>query len=74
MEQDIRFCKTSDGVRIAFASVGQGPPLIRALGWATHQYSGRVLAPLRSTLAQHHCSSATIPHRRLSDRDLKCTR
>src|ERR1700675_147874 len=28
MEQQIRFCTTSDGVRIAYATVGEGPPLI----------------------------------------------
>jgi class 3 adenylate cyclase/pimeloyl-ACP methyl ester carboxylesterase len=36
MEQQIRFCTTSDGVRIAYATVGQGPPLVRVLGWLTH--------------------------------------
>src|SRR3990170_681159 len=36
MEQQIRFCTTSDGVRIAYATVGQGPPLVRVLGWCTH--------------------------------------
>jgi class 3 adenylate cyclase len=36
MEQQIRFCKASDGVRIAYATVGQGPPLVRVLGWFTH--------------------------------------
>ena len=36
MEQQIRFCTTPDGVRIAYATVGQGPPLVRALGWFTH--------------------------------------
>lgn len=36
MEQQIRFCTTSDGVRIAYATVGKGYPLVRALGWATH--------------------------------------
>ena len=36
MEQDRRFCKTEDGVRIAYAKVGDGPPLIRVLGWFTH--------------------------------------
>jgi len=36
MEQHIRFCTTSDGVRIAYATVGQGPPLVRVLGWFTH--------------------------------------
>ena len=36
MEQQIRFCTTSDGVRIAYATVGEGPPVIRVLGWFTH--------------------------------------
>jgi class 3 adenylate cyclase len=36
MEQQIRFCTTSDGVRIAYATVGQGPPVVRVLGWFTH--------------------------------------
>jgi len=36
MEQQIRFCTTSDGVRIAYATVGQGLPVVRALGWFTH--------------------------------------
>jgi class 3 adenylate cyclase len=36
MEQQIRFCTTSDGVRIAYATVGRGPPLVRVLGWFTH--------------------------------------
>jgi pimeloyl-ACP methyl ester carboxylesterase len=36
VEQQIRFCTSSDGTRIACATVGQGPPLVRALGWLTH--------------------------------------
>jgi pimeloyl-ACP methyl ester carboxylesterase/DNA-binding CsgD family transcriptional regulator len=36
MEQQIRFCTTSDGVRIAYATVGRGPPVVRVLGWFTH--------------------------------------
>jgi len=36
MEQQIRFCTTSDGVRIAYATVGQGPPLVRISAWFTH--------------------------------------
>jgi class 3 adenylate cyclase len=36
MEQHVRFCTTSDSARIAYATVGQGYPLIRALGWFTH--------------------------------------
>ncbi len=36
MEQHIRFCTSSDGTRIAYAMVGQGPALVRAQGWMTH--------------------------------------
>jgi len=36
MEPQIRFCTSSDGVRIAYATEGKGPPLVRALGWCTH--------------------------------------
>ncbi len=33
MEQDIRFCTTTDGVRIAYATIGAGPPLVYVCGW-----------------------------------------
>lgn len=36
MRQQISFCTTSDGVRIAYAVAGSGPPLIRVGGWLTH--------------------------------------
>jgi len=36
MEQQIRFCTTSDGVRIAYATVGEGPPLVWVPGWVSH--------------------------------------
>lgn len=36
MEQEIRFCKTSDGVRIAYAASGSGYPLLFVHGWASH--------------------------------------
>jgi pimeloyl-ACP methyl ester carboxylesterase/DNA-binding winged helix-turn-helix (wHTH) protein len=34
--QDIHFCKGFDGVRIAYASVGQGLPLLKASNWLSH--------------------------------------
>jgi pimeloyl-ACP methyl ester carboxylesterase len=34
--QQIRFCTNSDGVRIAYATTGKGPPLVRAAHWLTH--------------------------------------
>lgn len=36
MEQQIRFCKTSDGVRLAYLTMGQGPAIIIVPGWITH--------------------------------------
>ncbi|MFT3817886.1 MAG: alpha/beta fold hydrolase [Rubrivivax sp.] len=34
--QRIRFCRSSDGVRLAYASVGRGPVLIKAATWLNH--------------------------------------
>lgn len=34
--QDIRFCTTPDGLRLAMALYGSGPPLVRAATWLTH--------------------------------------
>jgi len=35
-EQQIRFCRSSDGVQIAYACTGQGPPLVKTGNWMTH--------------------------------------
>ena len=34
--QEIRFCRTIDGVQLAYARIGQGPPLVRAGAFLTH--------------------------------------
>jgi pimeloyl-ACP methyl ester carboxylesterase len=34
--QQIRFCKSRDGTRIAYAVNGSGPPLVRAANWISH--------------------------------------
>ena len=36
MEQQLGFCTTSDGISIAYAMVGDGPPLVYATGWPGH--------------------------------------
>lgn len=36
MEQEIRFCSAPDGVQLAYATHGQGSPLVRAGTWLTH--------------------------------------
>lgn len=34
--QSIRYCTAADGARIAYATVGDGPPLLKAANWMTH--------------------------------------
>ncbi len=36
LHQDIHFCTADDGTRLAFATIGSGPPLVRAAHWITH--------------------------------------
>jgi pimeloyl-ACP methyl ester carboxylesterase/DNA-binding winged helix-turn-helix (wHTH) protein len=36
IEQRIRFCTAADGVRIAYASSGSGPALVKPANWLTH--------------------------------------
>jgi pimeloyl-ACP methyl ester carboxylesterase/DNA-binding SARP family transcriptional activator len=36
LEQAIRFCRAPDGVRLAYATVGSGPPLLKAANWLNH--------------------------------------
>lgn len=36
MDHKVSFVKSSDGVRIAYAISGNGPPLVRAATWLTH--------------------------------------
>jgi pimeloyl-ACP methyl ester carboxylesterase len=36
MELQVRFCKTSEGVRIAYATLGHGLPIVICPGWVSH--------------------------------------
>ena len=36
LKQEIRYCKASDGVRLAYAKVGNGPPLLKSAHWLGH--------------------------------------
>jgi len=36
IEQQIKFCTTSDGVRIAYCTSGKGHPLVKAANWLSH--------------------------------------
>lgn len=36
MDQRIRLCSSDDGVRVAYARSGRGPPLVKTANWLTH--------------------------------------
>jgi len=36
LEQKIGFCSAPDGVRIAYATAGNGPPIVKVANWFTH--------------------------------------
>ena len=36
LRQDISFCRAADGVRLGWAKVGHGPPLVKAANWMNH--------------------------------------
>ncbi len=55
--QQVRFCDSSDGTRIAFATAGSGPPLVRAAHWLSHLDHERhcpLWGPWVSLLSQRH--------------------
>jgi DNA-binding winged helix-turn-helix (wHTH) protein/pimeloyl-ACP methyl ester carboxylesterase len=55
--QRIRYCVSPDGVRVAWASSGSGPPLVKAANWLTHldlEWSCPIWAHWLDGLAHHH--------------------
>ena len=55
--QDIRYCTTGDGVRLAYASIGDGPPLVKASNWLTHldfEWGSPIWRHWWSALSLHH--------------------
>ena len=53
--QAIKFCKTHDGVSLAYATIGKGPPLIKAANWLSHleyDWSAPIWSPIFKELAQ----------------------
>ena len=55
--QDIRYCTTSDGVRLAYATTGNGPPLVKASNWLTHldfEWGSPIWRHWYTALSLHH--------------------
>jgi|GEM_PF-6403973 len=57
MRQEIRYRTTADGVRLAYATVGSGPPLVKASNWLTHldfEWGSPIWRHWWTRLAEHH--------------------
>jgi class 3 adenylate cyclase/pimeloyl-ACP methyl ester carboxylesterase len=57
LQQEINYCRAPDGVRLAWAKVGQGPPLVRAAHWMTHleyEWESPLRRPAVQALARKH--------------------
>ena len=57
LRQSLRFCTAADGTRIAIASLGNGPPLLRAAHWLSHvehDLQSPVWRPWLAELARDH--------------------
>jgi pimeloyl-ACP methyl ester carboxylesterase/DNA-binding winged helix-turn-helix (wHTH) protein len=55
--QDVRFSVTEDGVRLAWASTGDGPPLVKASNWLTHldfEWGSPIWQHWWTELSKHH--------------------
>ena len=58
LRQNIRFCTSPDGTRIAVASIGAGAPLVRAAHWLSHveyDLTSPVWRPWLRELSRDHC-------------------
>lgn len=57
LRQKIRLCTAHDGVRLAYATSGSGPPLVKVGNWLTHlefDWHSPVWGYLLDALSQHH--------------------
>ena len=57
MDQTIRFVTTSDGVKLAYAASGKGPPLLKTANWLNHlefDWQSPVWNHWFSLLSTHH--------------------
>ena len=55
---EVQFCETSDGVRIAYACVGDGPPVVWAAHWMSHlafSWESPIWRHWTEEFARDHC-------------------
>jgi len=75
IEQEIHFCVSSDGVQIAYATVGSGPPLVKAPNWMSHlEYEWKSPVwrhPMRDLAKNHSLLRFDQRGNGLSDREVE---
>jgi pimeloyl-ACP methyl ester carboxylesterase/DNA-binding winged helix-turn-helix (wHTH) protein len=58
LKQEIRYCETADNVRIAYATTGNGPAIVKAANWMSHlEYD------LESPIWRHWITELSRDHR-----------
>jgi pimeloyl-ACP methyl ester carboxylesterase/DNA-binding CsgD family transcriptional regulator len=65
MHQEIRFCTASDNTRLAYAKVGQGPPLVKVGTWMYHleyDWNSPVWKPWLENWSRFHTFYRYDPH------------
>jgi len=75
LQQRVRYCTSADGVHLAYATVGEGPPVLKAPNWINHieyEWQNPVWNAFLSEFAQH-CSLTRFDQRGngLSDWDVE---
>ena len=55
LQQRVRYCTSVDGVHLAYATIGEGPPVLKAPNWINHieyEWQSPVWGPFLSEFAQ----------------------
>lgn len=55
--QKIKFCTAEDGIKVAYASVGEGYPIVKTANWLSHlehDWNAPIWSPLFRDLAKNH--------------------
>lgn len=57
LQQTVRYCLAADGVRLAYATIGDGPPLVKAANWLSHleyDWQSPIWRHWLTGMARHH--------------------
>ena len=71
VDQKIAYCTTKDGVRIAYGTSGQGPPVVIVVGLLTHLKLG-LFSPTYNSAFLKPLVGAAIPSFNMTDAAPEC--